>query len=77
MLNQLKTRLSFRTQLLKLKVKQDIWCDTHGQDLIEYALLAGFVTVTAGAIMPGIASSVSKIFSKVSSVMTNAATQGS
>jgi hypothetical protein len=27
--------------------------DTRGQDLIEYALMAGFVAVTAGAIMPG------------------------
>jgi len=51
--------------------------DTHGQDLIEYALMAGFVAVTAGAIMPGVASSISTIFSKVASVMTIASTQGS
>lgn len=53
--------------------KLRIWADTHGQDLIEYALMAGFVAVSAGAIMPGVSSSISKIFSKVSSVMTNAA----
>jgi Flp pilus assembly pilin Flp len=52
-----------------------IWTDTHGQDLIEYALMAGFVAVSAGAIMPGVASSISRIFSKVSSVMTAAASQ--
>jgi pilus assembly protein Flp/PilA len=52
-----------------------IWRDTCGQDLIEYALMAGFVAVAAGAIMPGVASSISKIFSKVSSVMTSAASQ--
>jgi pilus assembly protein Flp/PilA len=52
-----------------------IWTDSHGQDLIEYALMAGFVAVAAGAIMPGVASSISKIFSKVSSVMTAAASQ--
>ena len=52
-----------------------IWRDTFGQDLIEYALMAGFVAVAAGAIMPGVASSVSRIFSKVSSVMTAAASQ--
>jgi pilus assembly protein Flp/PilA len=50
-----------------------IWTDTSGQDLIEYALMAGFVAVTAGAIMPGVASKISTIFSKVSSVMTAAA----
>jgi pilus assembly protein Flp/PilA len=50
-----------------------IWRDNHGQDLIEYALMAGFVAVAAGAIMPGVSSSISRIFSRVSSVMTNAA----
>jgi pilus assembly protein Flp/PilA len=50
-----------------------IWQDDHGQDLIEYALMAGFVAVAAGAIMPNVAPSISRIFSKVSSVMTLAA----
>ena len=54
--------------VLKLKV----WKDNHGQDLIEYALMAGFVAVAAGAIMPGVADSISTIFSKVGSVLTNA-----
>ena len=49
--------------------------DTRGQDLIEYALMAGFVAVAAGAIMPGISSSISTIFSQVSSVMAAAAAQ--
>jgi len=50
-----------------------IWQDDHGQDLIEYALMAGFVAVAAGAIMPGVSTEISRIFSKVSSVMTQAA----
>jgi hypothetical protein len=29
--------------------------DTRGQDLIEYALMAGFVAVAAGAVMSGVA----------------------
>jgi pilus assembly protein Flp/PilA len=49
-----------------------IWRDRRGQDLIEYALMAGFVAVSAGAIMPGVAGSVSTIFSKVASVMSSA-----
>ena len=55
--------------LLKLKV----WKDRRGQDLIEYALMAGFVAVAAGAIMPGVATNISTIFSKVASVMSAAA----
>ena len=51
-----------------------IWKDTKGQDLIEYALMAGFVAVAAGAIMPGVATSISTIFSEVASVMTAATT---
>ncbi len=47
--------------------------DKRGQDLIEYALMAGFVAVAAGAIMPGVSTSISTIFSKVGSVMSAAA----
>jgi len=50
-----------------------MWRDDRGQDLIEYALMAGFVAVMAGATMPSVSSSISKIFSRVSSVMTAAA----
>ena len=59
--------------LLKLKVMKD----TRGQDLIEYALMAGFVAVAAGAIMPGVSTNISQIFSKISSSMGSAASQGS
>jgi len=58
---------------LNVICRLQIWHDDHGQDLIEYALMAGFVAVAAGAIMPGVSSSISKIFSKVTSVMANAA----
>jgi len=51
--------------------------DTQGQDLVEYALMAGFVAVAAGAIMPGVATSISKIFSSVGSVLVNAKSTGS
>ena len=60
-----------------LILKLQVWKDTRGQDLIEYALMAGFVAVAAGAIMPGVATSISTIFSKVASVMTAAAASGS
>jgi Flp pilus assembly pilin Flp len=55
-----------------LIVRLKIWKDRAGQDLIEYALMAGFVAVAAGAIMPGVATSLSEIFSKVASVMSQA-----
>ena len=54
-----------------------IWRDERGQDLIEYALMAGFVAVAAAVAIPGVSSSISTVFSKVSSSMSRAATQGS
>lgn len=59
--------------IVSLVWKLRIWKDTRGQDLIEYALMAGFVAVAAGAIMPNISASISTIFSKIGSVMTEAA----
>ena len=47
--------------------------DDQGQDLIEYALMAGFVAVAAGALMPSVSSSISKVFSKIQSLLANAA----
>ena len=47
--------------------------DEQAQDLIEYALLAGFIAVAAGAILPNISSQICLIFSKVASLLTNAA----
>lgn len=49
---------------------------TRGQDLIEYALMAGFVAVSAGAIMPGVAESISAIFMRVGCYLTYAAQGG-
>lgn len=58
-------KLTIRVGNLKREMK--------GQDLIEYALMAGFVAVAAGALMPNVASSISTVFSKVSSVIADAA----
>ena len=63
-------------KLTNIVWKLRIWKDTKGQDLIEYALMAGFVAVAAGAVMPQVASQVSTIFSKVNSQLTAAAAQG-
>jgi Flp pilus assembly pilin Flp len=63
------------TRISNFVLKLKAWKDTKGQDLIEYALMAGFVAVAAGAIMPGVATSISTIFSKITSVMSTASTQ--
>jgi len=64
-------------QINQLRALLVLWKDTKGQDLIEYALMAGFVAVAAGAIMPNVSENISQIFSKVASSMGSAASQGS
>jgi pilus assembly protein Flp/PilA len=59
------------TLILKLRIMKD----TRGQDLIEYALMAGFVAVAAGAIVPGVADSIRLIFGKVNNILENSAAQ--
>jgi pilus assembly protein Flp/PilA len=68
-----KKRRNKMTAVMNAILKLKIWSDNRGQDLIEYALMAGFVAVAAGAIMPGIATSISTIFSSVASALTAAA----
>lgn len=52
--------------------------DRRGQDLVEYALMAGFVAVAGGAIFPTtLMPGVSAIFSKINIYTASAASQGS
>jgi pilus assembly protein Flp/PilA len=49
--------------------------DETAQDMVEYALLAGFIAVAAGAVLPGISASLSTIFSKMASLTSVASTK--
>ena len=62
-------------RLATVSLRIGLLMDRRGQDLIEYALVAGFVAVSAGAIMPGVSNSISKVFGHVSSVLAVAASQ--
>ena len=63
----MKNKLDLLINRIRLLVEE-----TEAQDMVEYALLAGFVAVAAGALLPGISSSISTIFSKMGSVLTTA-----
>jgi Flp pilus assembly pilin Flp len=54
-----------------------LWLSRVGQDLVEYALVAGFVAVAAGAIFPtSLMPAVSGIYSKLQDYFAIAAAQG-
>jgi len=57
--------------------KLRIYKDTRGQDLIEYALMVGFIAVAAGAVIPGVVTSIRSIFETISEVLRNSARAGS
>lgn len=59
------------TLIWKLRLMKD----TRGQDLIEYALIAGFIAVAAGAVIPGVAQSIRQLFSAISGVLTSTASE--
>jgi Flp pilus assembly pilin Flp len=53
-------------RLLKLVSTLGLVRNTRGQDLVEYAMLAGFVAVAGGALIPwGATGPISMIFSKL------------
>jgi Flp pilus assembly pilin Flp len=56
---------------------EDIQANMAAQDLVEYALMAGFIAVAAGALMPGVAANISRIFSQVGSILLNSKNTGS
>lgn len=55
-------------RLYKTIVHMKIWTDQRGQDMVEYGLLAGFITVTIGAGYPPVSDDISMIFSKLGSI---------
>jgi pilus assembly protein Flp/PilA len=51
-------------------LRLQVWRDTAGQDLVEYALAAGLVAVAAVAAVPTLSTTVSTVFSKIGSIIT-------
>ena len=61
------------TLIWKLRVIKD----TRGQDLIEYALMVGFIAVAAGAVVPGVVTNIRSIFDNIATRLAGSANAGS
>jgi Flp pilus assembly pilin Flp len=62
------------------KLTQIVWKlriakDCRGQDLIEYALIVGFIALAAGAVTPSITTTMRNIFERVSVTLSSSANQ--
>lgn len=53
------------TKLIDITLKLKIWKDTRGQDLMEYALMAGFLVCASAYTLPQVALSISNILNTV------------
>ena len=51
---------------------KNFMCDESGQDLIEYALVAGLVGVATVTAMSGLATKISSVFTTIGTTLTGA-----
>lgn len=61
-----------KNRIWKKFIQLSIWKDESGQDMVEYALMAGFITIAAGAAFPPVGDQISQIFSKLNSCLDGA-----
>jgi pilus assembly protein Flp/PilA len=50
---------------------KSFWHDTRGQDMVEYALMAGMVAVACVAAMPQLSTTINNVFSKIGSIVAS------
>jgi Flp pilus assembly pilin Flp len=51
---------------------QMLWRDDDGQDMVEYALLLGFIVLCAAAILTNTRTQISQIWSTINSSLSSA-----
>jgi pilus assembly protein Flp/PilA len=57
------------TKIIEASLKLKIWKDTQGQDLMEYALMAGFLAAASGFTLPQIAAGISTVLTSVVAIL--------
>jgi len=56
---------------------KDFWIDEEGQDLIQYALLLGFISLSLVSIISGIAGTLETMYGRTSDAVASAVDSGS
>jgi len=57
------------TKIINASLKLKIWKDTHGQDLAEYALMAGFLAAASGFTLPVVAADIATVLTKLVAIL--------
>jgi pilus assembly protein Flp/PilA len=57
------------TKMIDITLKLKIWKDTQGQDLMEYALMAGFLACASGYTLPTVATEIATIMTRLIGMM--------
>jgi len=57
------------TKLIDTTLKLKIWKDTQGQDLMEYALMVGFLACASAYTLPSVATDIATIMTKLIGMM--------
>lgn len=60
-----------------MELLKNFWKEEEGQDMIEYALLLGFITLAVITAISGITSNLKTIYQSTSAVVANAAAAAS
>ncbi len=50
-------------------VSRRIKRDRHGQDLIDYVMIAGFIAVVSGMFLPNVSKDVSRVYSELTRML--------
>ena len=58
--------------ILLQNTSRRLWNNERGQDLVEYALLAGLVAVSTGLFAPSLSASMGTVYSKLASKLVEA-----
>ncbi len=56
-------------RLINASLRLKIWKDTHGQDVVEYALMAAFLGAASGFTLPAVANDIAIVLTRVVAVL--------
>jgi len=54
-----------KNKLLNYLLRARIWSDDRGQDMVEYAMLVGLMTILGGSVSAGVSEQIQIIFDRI------------